>query len=72
MKEKRIDILLSIASLFHLILLGSSGSFAAEAMSDHPDERIIFVTSLSALITVIIIIFIYLQTFSLSDPKNGR
>jgi hypothetical protein len=72
MKEKRIDTLLSIASLFHLILLGSSGTFAAEAMSDHPEENIIFATSLSTLITIVIIIFIYQQAFSLSDSKNGK
>jgi hypothetical protein len=71
MKEKRVDILLAIASFFQLIFLGSSGSFAAEAMSDNPDEKIIFVTSLSALITMTVIIFVYLQTFSLTSSKNG-
>lgn len=45
MYEKKIDIILSILSLLHLIFPAVSGTFAVEFMKNKPDGAVLFVTS---------------------------
>lgn len=61
MKEKRVDMLLSIASFLQLMFLGFAGSFAAELLNDQKNEAILFLTSLAALILIISIVYLYTE-----------
>jgi hypothetical protein len=72
MKEKRVDILLSILSLLHLVLIGISGSFSIEFFSDQPREAVLFTTSFLTVLFVILITYLYSLAFEMIDTKNGK
>ena len=66
MKEKRVDVLLSVASFLHLVFLGFAGSLVAELFNDHQNEAILFWRSLFALVFAFSLVYIYSEVFMLT------
>lgn len=64
MKEKRIDVYLS--AVFQLMFLGFGSSFAVDLIKSESSDSILFLSSLFALILMVIIGYLYAQVFSLS------
>lgn len=66
MKEKRVDVLLSVASFLHLMFLGFAGSLAAEVIKSQQSDLILFLSSFFTLILAFILAYIYSQLFFLT------
>jgi hypothetical protein len=70
MKEKEIDVCLSLASLLHLLVLGFGGAFAAELVSKYPREEVIFFGSMITIVIGLICFQLYLYLFNIVKQKK--
>lgn len=66
MKENRVTVWLSVASFLQFMFLGFAGSFVSEVIKSHSDNTILFWSSFFSLILAIIILYIYMEVFSMT------
>ncbi len=69
MKEKRVDVLLSLASFLQLMFLGFAGSLVAELIKSQQNNITIFWSSLAALILTISIMYVYSEVLFITKYK---
>lgn len=66
MKENRVTVWLSVASFLQFMFLGFAGSFVAEVIKPQSDNTIVFWSSFFSFILAILILYIYLEVFSMT------
>jgi hypothetical protein len=71
MKEKRVDVLLSVASFIQLLFLGFGGAFVSELIKDKSEEGILYWSSFFALIFLICIIYLYSEVLFITKPPQS-
>lgn len=69
MREKRVDVLVSVASFLHLMFLGFAGALVAELVKDQKDDIIVFWSSFFASLLTCFIIYIYSELFLMTKYK---
>ena len=70
MKEKEVDVYLSLKSLCHLMMLGSGGAFAGELFANISRSNAIYPTAFVFIELGITLVCIYPIIFSRINRKN--
>ncbi len=69
MKEKRIDVLLSVVAFIQFLFLGFGGAFINELIKNQSDTTILYWSSFFTLIFLISIIYLYLEVLFLTKSQ---
>lgn len=70
MKEKEVDVCLSLAALGHFILVGVGGGFVTELFTENPRFEIMYGSAFILVLVTVVLILIYSQVFN--NIKNKK
>ena len=70
MKEKEVDVYLSLASLCHLVTIADGTVWVTELVKETKRFEVLFLSSLVLILSVVILIIVYARVFEI--VKNKR
>lgn len=72
MLKNRLSVILSFLGFVQLMFIGFGGSFAIEIVKDQSNEAILFWSSLASLVLAIMITYLYVVAFALTNKKQQQ
>ena len=70
MREKRVDVLISIVSFLQLLFIGFGGAFVNELIQDQSNSTIIYWSSFFTLVLGIIIAYVYSEVYFMTKSQK--